>query len=512
MQKESIMQIREGGYYKQRNGLIRGPMLIDDDDTVCEVGQVSLLHPTRWDSKGLHIPRIHTKKNDAVDLVEAMAVFPMPELSPRDNTVANDEDGYILEFASDYYAASDDDGLYLFTRGRLLDMLKVRDGYNKRMVSLNVSVDTTEAREKLREALEQIGLERTMISHLAPLVPAQVVNISPRKIYSLAAGLAQGITDDITVQGFENDRDAATVLANQKKTIESAIAERLLNFLNMEGVSTFHDGGVVKGLAKTAMSEHATDSFAFTMNAKSWAEGGYSETPGLKPNEVAGAVSTARTFSHEEQRKRGWVTEMLDRADAKASESLHLCKPAPAPVPTPGSVWSHKNGNHYAVILISNAESERQDKYPTTVVYQNVENGKVYNRKLSDWHRSMSTVGSDELTESMRKASELLEDFRNKAKNILGKGKPDETIVAAAIYHGGTIFLPRPARHHTILQAMDTEMQIGGVINPQQQGFITSTGRYVNRTEAWYIALAAGQITRKTSGEDTPNLYSEDLW
>lgn len=409
------MQIREGGYYKQRNGTVRGPMqIVEGEGFTIEETKSANPRPMRWRLNGQYMPRSEELTNENVDFVEELAVFPMPELSPRDNTVANDEDGYILEFASDYYADSDDDGLYLFTRSRLLDMLKVRDGYNKRVVSLNVSVDTTEARDKLSEALEQIALERIMISHLAPLVPAQIINISPRKIYSLAAGLAQSITDSITVHGFENDRDAATVLANQKKTIESAIAERMLNFLNMEGVSTFHDGGVVKGPAKTAMSEHATDSFAFTMNAKSWAEGGYSETPGLKPNEVAGVI--------------------------------------------------------------------RPEKV-----------GELYSG-------------------AMRKAAVSLEDFRNKAKTILGKGKPDEFIVAAAIHHGGIISLPKPARHHTILQTLDTEMQIGGVINPQQQGFITSTGRYVNRTEAWYIALAAGQITRKTSGEDTPNLYSEDLW
>ena len=88
------------------------------------------------------------------------------------------------------------------------------------------------------------------------------------------------------------------------------------------------------------------------------------------------------------------MTEVLARADDRASETLHLCKPAPAPVPMPGSVWSHKNGNRYAVVLISNADSERQDKYPATVVYRNVENGKVYNRKLSDWHRSMTEIGA----------------------------------------------------------------------------------------------------------------------
>lgn len=386
------MQIREGGYYKQRNGTVRGPMqIVEGEGFTIEETKSANPRPMRWRLNGQYMPRSEELTNENVDFVEELAVFPMPELSPRDNTVANDEDGYILEFASDYYADSDDDGLYLFTRSRLLDMLKVRDGYNKRVVSLNVSVDTTEARDKLSEALEQIALERIMISHLAPLVPAQIINISPRKIYSLAAGLAQSITDSITVHGFENDRDAATVLANQKKTIESAIAERMLNFLNMEGVSTFHDGGVVKGPLEGAIPAIlSTETTISREDAKRWSKLGVD----IKPNKAPEPDNRPRTFCHEEQRKRGWVTEVLARADDRASETLHLCKPAPAPVPMPGSVWSHKNGNRYAVVLISNADSERQDKYPATVVYRNVENGKVYNRKLSDWHRSMTEIGA----------------------------------------------------------------------------------------------------------------------
>lgn len=85
-----------------------------------------------------------------------------------------------------------------------------------------------------------------------------------------------------------------------------------------------------------------------------------------------------------------------------------------------------------------------------------------------------------------------------------------ERIIAAAIQYGATISLPPPARHHTIIQTMDTEMGIEGPLaTPQTQGFITNTGRYVNRVEAFYIAHKAGQIISETKG---PQLYSEDLW
>lgn len=83
------------------------------------------------------------------------------------------------------------------------------------------------------------------------------------------------------------------------------------------------------------------------------------------------------------------------------------------------------------------------------------------------------------------------------------------TIIAAAVQYGCTISLPPPARHHTIIQAMELEMGIPGIAaTPQAQGFLTSDGRFVNRVEAFYIAHRAGQIGAK----DEPRLFSEDLW
>lgn len=84
------------------------------------------------------------------------------------------------------------------------------------------------------------------------------------------------------------------------------------------------------------------------------------------------------------------------------------------------------------------------------------------------------------------------------------------SIVAAAIFHGAVISLPAPARHHTILYSMDTEMGIDVTkVPPLNQGFITSEGKFVNRVEAYYIAYRAGQIEGK---DGAPRLFSEDLW
>lgn len=77
-----------------------------------------------------------------------------------------------------------------------------------------------------------------------------------------------------------------------------------------------------------------------------------------------------------------------------------------------------------------------------------------------------------------------------------------ERIVAAAIYSdlGLIVSLPAPARHGTILHSGQPD----GV-----QGFLTSTGRFVNRVEAYYIAYRENQII----GEGRPpQLFSEDVW
>lgn len=62
-------------------------------------------------------------------------------------------------------------------------------------------------------------------------------------------------------------------------------------------------------------------------------------------------------------------------------------------LPSPGSVWSHTNGNRYTVICIANEFTERPDQYPQTVVYQG-ENGRIWSRPVSDWARSMTLVSA----------------------------------------------------------------------------------------------------------------------
>jgi len=59
-------------------------------------------------------------------------------------------------------------------------------------------------------------------------------------------------------------------------------------------------------------------------------------------------------------------------------------------LPALGSFWTHKNGNKYKVIALANTRTERPEQYPVTVVYENINNGTVWCRKATDWHRSMT--------------------------------------------------------------------------------------------------------------------------
>lgn len=88
-----------------------------------------------------------------------------------------------------------------------------------------------------------------------------------------------------------------------------------------------------------------------------------------------------------------------------------------------------------------------------------------------------------------------------------------ERIVAAAVYHGVTFSLKAPARHHTILQSMSVVLNLPDVVLANAtQGFLTSTGRFVNRVEAFGVAWRAKQLEHSEEPKQGPELFSEDLW
>lgn len=86
-----------------------------------------------------------------------------------------------------------------------------------------------------------------------------------------------------------------------------------------------------------------------------------------------------------------------------------------------------------------------------------------------------------------------------------------EHIEAAAVKFDGTILaLPRPNRHHHVFREYYRHHSTDMPTESLDQGFITSRGRFVDRTEGLVIADRHGQIVKKhpTFSE----LFSEDMW
>jgi hypothetical protein len=65
-------------------------------------------------------------------------------------------------------------------------------------------------------------------------------------------------------------------------------------------------------------------------------------------------------------------------------------------IPGEGSIWKHKNGGVYQVVMIANATTEKPDEYPITVVYKRISDRTIWSRPLSRWHGSMQSSWLDE--------------------------------------------------------------------------------------------------------------------
>lgn len=83
-----------------------------------------------------------------------------------------------------------------------------------------------------------------------------------------------------------------------------------------------------------------------------------------------------------------------------------------------------------------------------------------------------------------------------------------EKIIGVAIKQDGvTHILPAPNRHHDVIKYMDMrEIKL----KVHEQGFITDSYRFIDRTEGAKLALESGQITELKFNPNT--LFSEDLW
>lgn len=75
----------------------------------------------------------------------------------------------------------------------------------------------------------------------------------------------------------------------------------------------------------------------------------------------------------------------------------------------------------------------------------------------------------------------------------------------------GVIYsLPRPARHHDVIQHA-REKGYTGLVSGDRQGFLLSDGRFAWRRPALHVATRAEQLIRKPTAP-AHGLFSEDVW
>lgn len=85
-----------------------------------------------------------------------------------------------------------------------------------------------------------------------------------------------------------------------------------------------------------------------------------------------------------------------------------------------------------------------------------------------------------------------------------------ETVKAAAIRQNGKVYhVESPGRHGDVFRHMH---EIGVIFEENEQGFLTDQDRFVNRKEAWHIAIQANQIIRTFETSTVDELFSEHVW
>lgn len=85
------------------------------------------------------------------------------------------------------------------------------------------------------------------------------------------------------------------------------------------------------------------------------------------------------------------------------------------------------------------------------------------------------------------------------------------THVATLAPDGRMWTLQPPNRHHNCFRVMQEDGFIAW--GTERTGFYTSDGRYVDREEAWKIAVGARQLNERAPTDGRGGtLYSEDVW
>lgn len=88
-------------------------------------------------------------------------------------------------------------------------------------------------------------------------------------------------------------------------------------------------------------------------------------------------------------------------------------------------------------------------------------------------------------------------------------------VCAAVTYpaHPGTVLVG--PRHFDAVMVAQYQRIFGEGEEPEDvQGFIDQHGKFLTREEAWFVALAEGQVIRRVGGDSANGgrLYSENLY
>ena len=89
-----------------------------------------------------------------------------------------------------------------------------------------------------------------------------------------------------------------------------------------------------------------------------------------------------------------------------------------------------------------------------------------------------------------------------------------ELITHVAISYEGVVHsLPKPNRHHNVIRMIASQNGVG-IRGPDVQGFVTNHNRFLNRREAYELAVQNKQLARREGPQfyQGNELYSEDLW
>ncbi len=97
-------------------------------------------------------------------------------------------------------------------------------------------------------------------------------------------------------------------------------------------------------------------------------------------------------------------------------------------------------------------------------------------------------------------------------KTLMGHGATVIEIThVAMIWEGKLYSLPKPNRHHNLIQMAFAET--GHPVYQSWQGFLDSNGKFVGRKEAYKTALKACQLDiMRPKTCPLHLLFSEDIW